>query len=195
MGTSTKLMGSLLLGLLALPGLLFASPILDEPIIGGQMRVAETGEVTALFLGSHAGYFNSLDVAAPENTLGTIFDKNTDAGSTISLGTFAADTELVFRLHVRNTGLDFFTGDAARNPDGLPHTLAVTSFDELAGLYVTDIGFEDLYGGGDEDYNDFAFRLTNVIDPPGVPEPSILALMGLGLAGIGYKRGRRKKTA
>ncbi len=99
------------------------------------------------------------------------------------------DTELVFRLHVRNTGLDFFTGDAARNPDGLPHTLAVTSFDELAGLYVTDIGFEDLYGGGDEDYNDFAFRLTNVIDP--IPEPSVLALLGIGLAGFGYARRRR----
>lgn len=189
-----SIMGSLLLGLLALPGLLFASPILDKPIIGGRMLVAGTGEVTAIFLGTNAGYFNSLYLEAPDNALGTIFDKNTDVGSTISLGTFAADTELLFRLHVRNTGLDFFTGDAARNPDGLPHTLALTSFDELSGLFVTFVGFEDLYGGGDEDYNDFAFRLTNVIDPPHVPEPSILALMGLGLAGIGYKRGRRKKT-
>lgn len=184
------IMGSLLLGLLALPGLLFASPILDKPIIGGRMLVAGTGEVTAIFLGTNAGYFNSLYLEAPDNALGTIFDKNTDVGSTISLGTFAADTELLFRLHVRNTGLDFFTGDAARNPDGLPHTLALTSFDELSGLFVTFVGFEDLYGGGDEDYNDFALLLTNVVDPV-LPEPSIIALMGLGLAGIGYTRRRK----
>ncbi len=185
-------MGSLLLGLLALPGLLFASPILDEPILGGRMLVAETGEVTATFLGSNAGYFNSLHLQTPDNILGTIFNKNTDVGITVSLGTFDADTELLFRLHVHNTGLDFFTGDAARNPDGLPHALALTNFDQLSGLYFTDIGFEDLYGGGDKDYNDFVFRLTNVIDPIYIPEPAALALMGFGLAGIGYRRHRSK---
>ena len=92
-------MGSLLLGLLALPGLLFASPILDEPIIGGRMLVAESGEVTAIFLGSHAGYFNSLHLQTPDNALGTIFNKNTDVGSTVSLGAFAADTELLGLMH------------------------------------------------------------------------------------------------
>jgi len=193
MGTSMKLMGSLLLGLLALPGLLFASPILEEPILGGRILVAKSGEVTATFLGSDAGYFNTLYLQTPDNSLGRIFDKNTDVGNTVSLGIFAADTELLFRLHVHNTGFNFFTGDADRNPDGLPHALALTNFDELSGLYFTDIGFEDLYGGGDKDNNDFVFRVTNAIDPL-VPEPATLALMGLGLAGIGYRRLRSKKA-
>ena len=156
------------------------------------MIVAETGDVTAVFRGSNAGYFNSLCLEGPDNTLGVIFDKNTPRGSTFSLDSFEADTELLFRLHVRNTGLDFFTGDAGRNPDGLPHTLALTTFDEESNLFVTIIGFENLYGGGDEDYNDFSFPLTNVIDPP-LPEPSTVILLGIGLIGVAFADRRRQR--
>ena len=37
-----------------------AGVILDEPILGGSLLVAEDGKVSATLLGSDAGYFNTL---------------------------------------------------------------------------------------------------------------------------------------
>ena len=182
-----------------------AGPILDEPILGGSLLVVNDGKVSVTFLGSDAGYFNTLFLVGLDDPL---FDKNTvpfddentdPTSSVIYLGPFSAGTELVFRLDVRKTELgdiwqSFYTGDAGRNPDLLAHASAITTFNQLTRTYVTTVGFEDLLGGGDLDFNDFEFRLTNVIDPP-VPAPSVLALLGLGLAGIGYRRRKQIKAA
>jgi hypothetical protein len=171
-----------------------AGVILDEPVLGGTMIVATDANVTATYMGSDAGYINSLFLHAPGADARFLFSKGSPVGSTIDLGWFAAGTELTFRLEVWNTGQQFFTGAGSVNPDGLAHALAVTTFDAELRLFVTEVGFEDLFGGGDRDYNDFMFRLTNVYDPPpAIPEPGTLALLGLGLAGIGVLR--RRKTA
>lgn len=169
-----------------------AGVILDEPILGGKLLVANNGEVRAKFLGSDAGYFNTLFLAGSDDPL---FDKSSPLNGELSLGPFSAGTELVFRLDVRNTGKSFFSGDLLRNPDLLAHAQATTTFDEIARAYVTTVGFEDLFNGGDKDYNDFVFQLTNVIDPPGVPTPSALALIVIGLTGIGYQRRKKIKAA
>src|SRR5690606_39229994 len=113
-------------------------------------------------------------------------------GSTMDLGYFEAGTELVFMLSVRDTGKQFFTGPGSLNADGVDHARAITTFDETLDQYVTSMGFEDLFGGGDRDYNDFNFMLSNVIDPlhddeggtdgdvdvAQIPEPGTLALLG-----------------
>jgi hypothetical protein len=178
-------------------GLIFDDSLLGQEILGGKLFVAEDGDVTATFLGSDAGYFNELYLYSPDSPWDTsemIFDKDSPSdGSMKDLGSYAAGTELVFRLYVQNTALSYFTGDGSNNPDSLAHARAVTSL--VDGMYVTKVGFEDLLGGGDLDYNDFMFSLNNVVDPPSVPEPSILLLLsGVLFSMIMFLRLGRRRT-
>jgi hypothetical protein len=174
-------------------GLIFDDSTLGESILGGRFFVESTGNVQAQFLGSDASHFSTLSLDSPEvwGTAGqfdsstVIFKKNTQLNTVFDLGDFIAGTELIFRLDVRHTGLSFLSGDASRNKltDSLAHAEAVTTL--LGdGSYLTNVGFEDLKGGGDLDFNDFKFSLTNVVDPLEVPEPSVLFLMVCGMASL-----------
>lgn len=50
------------------------------------------------------------------------------------------------------------------------------------------VAFEDLLDGSDSDFNDM---VVGVDDVSTVPEPGTLALLGLGLAGLGMSYRRR----
>lgn len=63
--------------------------------------------------------------------------------------------ELDFGLHVRNTGNNFYLGSGDRNADGLSHAYIRPG---SANKYY--VGFEDLMGGGDRDYNDTVVRFS-----------------------------------
>lgn len=153
----------------------------------GLSVIASGGVVTAKYEGNSAGYSNDL-------FLGSMFIFNNHAspvGSTMNLGSFAAGTELVFRLHVNNTGHDFYTGAASRNIDNLFH--ARVQHDWKPG--TTLVSFEDLRGTpeGVNGYNDLSFSFTNTQVTP-VPEPETYAMMLAGLALLGAAA-RRKKNA
>jgi hypothetical protein len=113
---------------------------------------------------------------------GFFIGESTDTGSLISLDNptaigLNAEDDFVITIHVMNTGYDFVMGPGTDNADGVPHA-------KVTYLYpgITLIGFEDLYGGGDLDYNDVMLRVTGDIGIERVPEPSSVVLILLGLA-------------
>src|SRR4051812_30017718 len=69
-----------------------------------------------------------------------------------------AGDELVFGIHVLDTDDLFLMGPASRNADGVAHA-NVTAL----GPTTAQVGFEDLFGGGDADYDDNLFNFTAVI--------------------------------
>lgn len=163
------------------------------PILGGSVVVENDGEVIAKFIGHTAGYTNLLYLDSPTNGIGLIFNNQTAVwGSTVSLGNFTAGTELIFRINVLNTGDIFYTGPASRNADGLAHAVV----DDAFSLTETYVGFEDLFGGGDLDYDDLMFSFTNVkgtSNPPGVPDSGTTGLL-CAVAVLGLAAARRASS-
>jgi hypothetical protein len=122
--------------------------------------VVLAGDATAVatFCGGSAGYTSDTYLTSPDFVyLGT--GNVTAVGSEVDLGAFTDGDELVFAIYVRDTGFWYYTGDGSRNPDGLVHA-AVT--DLGGGSFL--VGFEDLFGGGDQDYDD----VSVVIDTTGI---------------------------
>jgi Domain of unknown function (DUF4114) len=78
-------------------------------------------------------------------------------GDFVDLGRFTAGTALQFFLvsDGASGGRNVYTVAPASNPDRRPHVVAFTLEDSP---YVI-IGFEDLYGGGDNDFNDAVFAV------------------------------------
>lgn len=153
-------------------------------ILGGKLFVADTGNVTVTFLGSDAGYTDVLFFDPFGRNLQMFNGHATPVGTTLNLGSFTKGTELTFRMHVNNTGHDFYTGPASANFDNVLHAKATLDDNKSAVL-----GFEDIQGGGDRDYNDIQFRVTNVA---AVPEPTTWAMMLGGLGLMGFMARRRK---
>ncbi|MBC8002961.1 MAG: DUF4114 domain-containing protein [Opitutaceae bacterium] len=172
------------------------------PIIGGIVVAAGGGDVIASFQGQTAGYDSELYLYSPSGTFSTtrIFHNHLNGpGNTVNLGSFTAGTELVFMIRVlSDSNREYFTGSASRNPDGLAHAVVDSAYINPFTLGVeTYVGFEDLFGGGDLDYDDLNFSFSNVrATSSSVPElTSTLPLMSLALGGIMSLAHFRRRTA
>jgi len=136
---------------------LFAGPAQGAPF--EQTLVATGGDIFVTFVSNGAELSSDLWLDGDAgDELGALFNNWTTAvGTSMDLGSFAEGTELVFKLIVGNAGSVFYTGQAARNPDGVVHAKLESGTDQ------TLVGFEDLFGGGDRDYNDLVFAFTNAM--------------------------------
>jgi hypothetical protein len=148
--------------------LVLAAPAEAQAEIGGQL-FATGGTVDIVMLPATATFTSQLFLQHPDGTR-TNVALNTEVGKHVTVGPFPAGEELVFGI---TTGNDpFLMGPASRNPDGIAHAEVTETG---AGTFL--VGFEDVPGGGDRDYDDNVFQFTgnlapNPPPPAGDPTPT-----------------------
>ena len=171
----------------------FASRADAAPVLGG-MLFYTGGTVTVDVLAPTASFTSDLDLYLLTPSLTVVsglpdFGTNHDVGRSTTFDPsafgYSVGQELIFGIFVRNTGFTYVMGAASRNPDNVIHA----AVDSLGGGVFT-VGFEDLFGGGDLDYDDHNFKVTGGIAATPTPEPSTLMLLGLSVVGLVNRRRR-----
>jgi hypothetical protein len=119
-------------------------------------------------------------------------------GDFVNLGTIEGGSKLNFFLIANgaNGGGRVYSTDISTNPDGLNHVVAFTY--ALPGSPYLIIGFEDLFGGGDKDFNDLIFAvdigMANIAALTGTPEPALLLTLGSMVGAIAWIKRRRARA-
>ena len=193
-----------------------------------RLVMKNTSDIRVYFVGEGAGYFNTLgynildsDGKTLEGALGDdpqiIFENASSVISSLGsapatvkrtsnapllpgdyadLGEIQAGSLLDFFLISDGArgGKYSFAASAERNPDGINHVVAFALPDSP---YLI-LGFEDMYGGGDMDFNDVLFAVDigvrNVRGLVGAPEPGAWAILG-GFLLIGARGLKRRLVA
>ena len=174
------------------------------PVFGGSFFVVDQNKpVEFTFVTSEAGHNLILSVATLDSNGSISGWQEVFKKTGSSVGTFdylidprflsytGTGPELTFKLDDQTSGYTYYSGLASNNPDNFAH--AVSYYDYYQGQ--TLVGFEDLYGGGDKDFDDIVFLVSNVSSvPTPVPEPETYAMLLAGLGIIGMVTRRQRKN-
>lgn len=140
------------------------------PVLGGALYYAG-GDIEVKVQPASAGYTSELGLykgTARKQLIATNRETNkvvTITAAQLSQYGFAKGDELVFGIFVTNTSTTYYMGAGTRNPDAIAHA------NLTADAKGATVGFEDLFGGGDRDYDDNVFFFSGGIAPTPPPPP------------------------
>ena len=190
-----------------------------------KLFLSTQSDVRAYFIGEGAGYHNTLgfnvtgsgietgdpQLIFPDSSSRNSYYQDADStqgyrsssypllpGDFVDLGTHEAGTQLDFFVIANgaNGGTNVFSTNESINPDGINHVISYAIEDSPYLL----IGFEDLYGGGDRDFNDLILvadigesNVQNLILTSN-PEPSTLLTLSL-FSGFAYLKTRKRSVS
>ncbi len=192
-----------------------------------KLSLTTEADVRVYFVGEGAGYHNTLGVNTEESGVDvgnpmlifpdassrqSFYVEGADSpnrttrypllpGDFVELGSMDTGTLLNFFLISNgvNGGTNVYSTDQSINPDGLQHVVAY-AVDESPFLMI---GFEDMYNGGDMDYNDLLFVIDignqNVqelqLTASLAPEPGTMGMLFsfLFISFFGSRRERKKQ--
>jgi hypothetical protein len=152
------------------------------------------GDIVGYFFGSTAAYESEIGVFADGVQVGPYALDNHHSGfaQRFDFGHVDAGDSITFSLDVLTKGY-VLSSDYRLNPDETNHVYTTHFSGNRFIPAGTFVSFEDLIQNSDLNYNDMDVVFTNVTTTA-TPEPTSIALLGLGLLpfGIAGLRKRRK---